>query len=238
MPLDYNGLFRNCSLVAKSWVYPSHRRLFETIGFRSEARFWSWLKSQRYGSPQHVRSLRLEIDNRIQFRERSIDLARFFNNDCPLFPQLRRLSLWLATPSSIHQFGMAMASQPALEYLALEFCTVTINLLVTLVNRFPNLSHLKLCCLDPGPADNDPILPLSRPLRKLSVCVICARDDLDIIGQFLELQPRCSEVSIDSSLTPSLTQRIIDCVSTTVRCLSLKADMERECGMLILQQSP
>ena len=127
------------------------------------------------------------------------------------------------------QLGMALASQNTLENLSLVFCRISISKLVTLINNFPNLVRIKLGNLG-HEVDNEPISPLARPLQKLSVSETETFDDLGIVDQLLELQPRCDEVSISVATywAPLLTQRIIDGVQTTVRRLNLKINMKCE----------
>ena len=230
LPRDDKESLRNFSLVAGSWTRPSQRRLFETIGPLSAETLWSNLND---GSPNnikvfsYVRSLSVKID--LSPQQPSDALVRPPHHGSPLFPHLRRMVMHYGSPSAFPQLGMTLASQNTLEYLSLIFCRISISKLVTLINNFPNLVRIKLGNLG-HEVDNEPISPLARPLQKLSVSETETFDDLGIVDQLLELQPRCDEVSISVATywAPLLTQRIIDGVQTTVRRLNLKINMKCE----------
>lgn len=220
-PYDMQS-FRNSSLVAKSWIYPSRRRLFEVIDKLQDATLRLWLND---ASPknvellQHVRSLSIKVNSS---HHRPGTLLDFPHRDPPLFPRLRRLVVQSASPKSIAQLGVSLASQHTLEYLCLCCCQVTISTLATIINHFPNLIHLELLSLF-NDVDDKPTPPLSRPLRKLTVDEPDSFDEFGILDQLLELRPQCDEVTISVSplSAPSLTQRIIDGVDATVKRLDL-----------------
>ncbi|KAF9645698.1 hypothetical protein BDM02DRAFT_3119791 [Thelephora ganbajun] len=224
LPPEDKQSLRNCSLVVKSWIHPSRRRLFETVDVLREANLWAWLNNI---SPEnielfhHVRSLSCKID--ASPRRWSDNCAYFLHNDFPLFPQLRNLVLRSGHLISITQLWVPLAFQHTLEYLSLRDCRTTIGTLITLINHFPNLVHLNLDGLF-HEVDHQPIPPLSRPLRKLSVTEPNTYDDLGILGQLSELRPQCEEVVImmDTYVTSSLTQRVIDGVETSVKRLRLR----------------
>lgn len=231
LPADDMQSFRNCSLVAKSWIYPSRRRLFRVINTLQEATLWSRLNEvspKNVELLQHVRSLSVRIDTSLH--RRSVAPTGFPHDDSPLFPRLKRLILYSGGPPSIAQLGVSLAPPHSLEYLCLCCCRVTISTLATLINHFPNLIHLKLLSLFHD-VDNEPIPPLSRPLRKLTVDEPDIYDEPGILDQLLELKPQCEEVTISvfPLTAPSLTQRIIDGVEKTVKRLNLVSRMSCEC---------
>ena len=214
-----------CSLVAKSWIYPSRRRLFEFIPPLQEATLWSWLN---YVSPknvellQHVRAISVVIADPLP-DQRSGAPTDFPHNGSSLFPCLKRLVLYSGTSPSVARLGVSLASQRTLVYLALYRCRLTISTLATLINHFPNLVHLQLLSLYHD-VDDDPISALSRPLQNLSANEADYCDEPSVLDQLLELKPQCVGVTISvfPYLAPSLTQRIIDGVEETVKCLNLR----------------
>jgi hypothetical protein len=221
LPPDDKQSFRNCSLVAKSWIHPSRRLLFNIIGTLREATLWSRINDVSLKNAEllhHVHTLSVVID--ISLHQRSPGApAVFLNDESPAFPRLKHLVLYSGSSSSIVQFGVSLASRRTLESISLCCCPLTSCTLVTLINHFPKLAHLKLYSVFHD-VDNEPIPPLSRPLRKLSI------DGLD---QLLELQSqRDSELTITVSpfVAPPFAQRIIDGVGATVKHLDLKFSME------------
>ena len=126
------------------------------------------------------------------------------------------------------QLGLSLASQDTLEFLCLYRCRVTISTLAGLINHFPNLVHLKLLSLYHD-VDNKSIPPLSRPLRQLTVDEPDICDEPSVLDQLLELQPQCNEVTINvfPLVAPSLAQRIINGLETTVTRLNLKIRTKR-----------
>lgn len=156
---------RNCSLVAKSWVNPSQRRLFETVEIW-ERNLWSWLiniSPENEGLLQHVRSLSYTRVRQRYSLEPEYTI-RAFGGYLQSFQQLRHLSLSsIRIPSAIsNQIKVFSAFQHTLSRLSFEDCSITISALATLIGYFPSLDHLDL--IDPlynthGP----PAVPISRP---------------------------------------------------------------------------
>ena len=224
--------FKNCSPVAKSWIYPSRRRLLEVVDTLKESTLWSWLN---YVSPnnvellQHVRCLSVRVDSALH-QGTCANLRRV---DTPFFPRLKHLDLYSGSPSAITQLAVSLAvNTPSNASACTQYCCrVTISTLTTLVNHLPNLVHLKLYGIIHD-VDGEPIPPLRRPLRKLSVDEPNSLNEPGILDQLLELRPQCDDVSISAcpAVAPSLTQRIVDGVDATVKYLSLKTRVRCECG--------
>ena len=140
---------RNCSLVAKSWINPSRRYIFETVTIR-ERTFRSWLANippTNDGLLQHVCSLSLSFQSDNGFYipppVRRTDVLRDY---FPSFYQLRHLSLsFIHLPSSIsQQVDTFSAFRHTLSRLSLDDCKITTNALGTLLDYFPNLNRLDL----------------------------------------------------------------------------------------------
>ena len=220
---------RNCSLVAKSWLYPSQSHLFHSVNVQGLYALRSW---QTIISPantellQHVRSLHCTITYLSNSPLSRANCVEFLTEYSPSLRQLKRLSLALGHISSLNQLGTPSAFQHTLAGLSLVDCDVTINILATLVNYFYNLVDLHLCGLN-YVVNDQPSPPLSRPLRKLTVANFYYRCDLTLIDQLSGLQPQCDEVTIWSFLpSPSLAQRVINGVEASVRYLHLGKDLK------------
>ena len=222
--------FQNCSLVAKSWIYPSRRRLLEVVGTLKEPALWSWLNDVSSGNVellQHVRYLSVRIDPSLRIRPGiCVNPPRV---DTPFFPCLKTLVLYSGCPPSIARLGVSLAPQHTLESLRLYRCRVTISTLATLINHFPNLVHLRLCGIIDG-VDDKPIPPLCRPLRILSVNEPDSLDKPGILDQLMQLRPQCdvATISVCPNAAPSLAQRIVNGVDATLKQLTLRFPLKRK----------
>ena len=221
---------RDCSLVAKSWVHPSRRRLFEKIDVQRLIYFRLWVKNI---SPtnvellQHVRSLSCGIYDAGDPTHDPTDPVNFLRDYSPSLRRLRRLNLFFGRLVSFTQIGTPSAFQHSLSHLSLWRSDVKISALVTLVNYFPNLARLDLTDLS-CEADDQPTPPLSRPLRKLSIAEFYTRNSLGLLDQLLGLRPQCEEVTINVMFvpSPSLAQRVIDGVEESIKYLRIKRGLE------------
>ncbi|KAF9647248.1 hypothetical protein BDM02DRAFT_3117389 [Thelephora ganbajun] len=207
LPLDYKEdqqSLRNHSLVAKSWVNPTRRRLFRTIEIR-EMTLQSWLDIIPPANEellQHVRSLFYIVNTAAQWTlqqpEYHVDVLRDY---LPSLHQLRHLSL-----SSMHissdiaqQVDIFSAFQHTLSRLSLDYCNITISALITLINHFPSLD-----CLDLNhplrEVDGEPVSPVSRPLmRELHISGVHG-NGFDLLRELSELGPVFDEIVIGGRL--------------------------------------
>ena len=129
---------RNCSLVAKSWVYPSGTRIFSRVDVLEETlKIVAGQDSPTINILQHVRSLLCYTDT----PQPSPDIL---HNYLPSFRQHEFLSFFLRPLQSITQIG----TFTTLSHLRLQYCTTTVSRLVTFVSYFPNLAHLDI--VDPS----------------------------------------------------------------------------------------
>jgi len=223
-PDDMESL-RNCSLVAKTWVYPSRRRLFETVNTCQAVHLELWLGSispTNISVLQHVRFLCCRISNP-PTPCGMMDPADLPGDYSPSFRRLERLTLTVGSFVSLTQIGTP-GFRYSLSYLCLWYCRVKVSAIVACVDYFPNLLHLDLCNSRSDKADDQPIPPLPRPLRKLTVTNSFPGDAPDLIYQFMELRPQCVEVTVETSSfsSSSFTQRIIDGVAASVKRLNLE----------------
>lgn len=230
LPPDDKQSLRNCSLVAKSWIHPSRARLFKTVNVMQRERLWSWstrITPENAELLRHVRSLFCGI---YTSPGEGTDPVHFLRCYFPSLPQLRLLLLTSGHLQSVTQIGVPFGFQYTLKHLSLCDCRTTISALATVINYFPNLDQLDLHYLS-HEVDSQPTPPLSRALRKISVTEPDTRDDLGILDQLFELGPQCDEISIkiNALVAPSLIQRVINGVETSVKRVSLKPHLHRMC---------
>lgn len=229
VPLDGEESLRNCSLVAKSWIHPSRRRLFESVDIWGNKRSKLWfdtISPTNSGVLQHVRSLFCQITDASHspgVPTSSFDLIRDYSLS---FRQLRRLTLFSGYLPSFTQIGTTPTFQRTLSHLCLWCCHVTVSALVTFVNYFPSLARLDLVELS-HKAGGQPAPPFSRPLEKLSITEFGTDGSLGLLDQLMELRPECDQVTVGVfwSLCPSLAQRVVDGVEASIKCLSLESDL-------------
>jgi len=135
---------RSCSLVAKSWIYPSHRHLFNSVFFTANE-ITKWNKS--FPNPEdspavHVRDLSfcfIEPDVPIDFADR---IAHFSN--------VRKLTLIGRTaidPGFISALGQLPPSTRSVDITFTEVLTTHIT---SVMQQLPNLDNLSLMSTKPG----------------------------------------------------------------------------------------
>ena len=148
----------------------------------------------------------------------------------PSFPRLRYLALY---SGCLHEIVVPCGFQHTLKHLSLRDCHTTVNTLVTSIDYFPNLDHLKIHNLS-HEAGRQLTLPLSRALQKLSVSEPKTRDTLGIRDQLLQLRLQCDEVSIDIDpfMTPLLLQCVVDDIGASVQRLKPKTRFDCMCSVL------
>jgi len=216
IPQNDQQSFQNCSLVAKSWVYPARRRIFRAVDISGPESLEVWLDKippTNIEILQHVRSLRCEI-------AKPVDLLRdYFPSLC----QLERLVLCSGFLPSPIQIGTYAPFQRTLSYLSLQCCSVTASALVNFVNCFPNLAHLDLVDLC-HMVNAQPVPLFSRPLKNLSVTEFT---DLGLIDQLMGLHPQCEEVNVDMrwGSCPLLTQHVINGAGPSVKRLNIRCEL-------------
>jgi len=225
---DDKKSLRNYSLVARSWVHPTRRRIFRDVNVSNTKFLGLWLDKippTNVEILQHVRSLSCHIADCPDSPHPSVDLLRDY---WPSFCQLESLSFSEGFLPSLTQIGTYSAFQHTLLYLSMQYCTATANALVTLVNYFPNLTHLDLCELY-HEVDGRPASPFSRPVQKLTISKFF---EPDLIDQLMGLQPQCEEITIDTYWysCPSLTQHVIDGVEASIKRLNLESDFAGVCN--------
>lgn len=217
---------RNCSLVAKSWVQPCRRRLFETIDVSGSVRLGRWLDRIPPTNAgmllQHVRSITCYIADSPDSPHGTVDLLRDYSSS---FRQLERLTFDSGCPPSLARIEMYAGFQHSLSYLSLRSFRVAASVVVALVDYFPNLTHLNLSGLSPK-VDDQRLLPFSRPLQQLTIAEFTF-DGLPLLDQLMGLHPRCDKITIELMWIscPSFAQRVINGVKANVKRLDLKFEL-------------
>ena len=218
---------QNCSLVAKSWIGPSRRHLFETVAIQ-EPGLKSWLDSippANDGLLRHVRSLSLTLPPGAWpadfYPVHRIDV---FQDYFPSFHQLRHLSLsFVHLPSDIsQQVGLFSAFRHTLSRLSLDDCKITISALGTLINCFPYLNRLDLGRII-HEVDDEPASPVSRPLIEQLYVSEVHWDGMHFFDQMSEIGLGFEEVVFIERpfVRPELVERVADTVGVSVKCLKL-----------------
>ena len=224
LPLDEPQTLRNCSLVAKSWVYPSQKRLFATVRISSrDYHLWKDRISPAKIEPlHHVRSLTYILDTTARFRPPEYHIDSL-SNYLPSFRRLKKLvlssiCLQSGIPQQLENFG---PFQHKLSSLSLWSCHVSSGALVTIVNYFPNLVDLQLCVLTLK-EDGEPIPPLSRPLRGRLDIQQFWNDDLSLLDHLSDPPPELDELVVFGYVRmPVAYDRVVTTYAGSVKRLEL-----------------
>jgi len=147
-PYDEKSL-RSCSLVAKSWLHPSQRRLFVSAFIGPET-YQSWLDNispKNTGLLRHLRSLEYVVqrsEHNLSHPLRRIDDD--LRDYLPSFYQLQSLTLGSMDirPLVPAYAKLFFAFRHTLSSLSLVGVSTTLNALVTIVGYFPNLRNLEI----------------------------------------------------------------------------------------------
>jgi hypothetical protein len=179
-PNDKQSL-RRCSLVARSWIHPCQKRLFESVGIHNR-NSRSWLDNISPTNVEllgHTRTLSYRTFNRLSrtTEPAHLPLCDYF----PSFRQLRRLILSFAHISIAHSADRVILCFPVhtLGDLPVDVAAVTTSAFVALINYFPNLECLDLRFLDSCTAGrwND-LSPFSTSIQELHATVVQKSTDL------------------------------------------------------------
>ena len=148
---------RNCSLVEKSWTYPSQKRLFVSINLTPEIHK-TWLETAPPTHPevmQHVRTLTC-----LRFRFFGLLHGDYFRS----LHRLQHLTLRDISRIESYTPHLFLAFKNTLSSLTLYCVTLTWGAFVRLVDYFPNLRALDFSESTFQP-DSPPTPQFSRPPR-------------------------------------------------------------------------
>jgi len=213
---------RSCSLVAKSWLGPSQRRLFVSA-FISPETYQSWLDNispRNTGLLRHLRSLvyvaprsehnlshpPFQIDN---------DLRDYLPSFCQLQDlTLSSLDIRPITPAYTELF---FAFQHTLSSLSLVCVSTTLNAFATLVGYFPNLRNLEIHSMS-FEAGGRPAPRLPCPLRGKLLVQWNKETDREL---FLDRFPGLDLEYEELVITGEYEQRIVAAVEDNLKCLEV-----------------
>jgi hypothetical protein len=219
---------RSCSLVTKSWIFPSQKRLFESVGIRP-GNLQSWLDNISPTNVEllgHVRMLSYTEYPREMIGPVHLTLRDYF----PSFRQLRRLTMCFTRISSFpQQTELFSAFQHTLSEICLWDCSVTRSAFVALINYFPNLACLDLRSLD-SCKDDKPFGPLSQPLFKKLHATPWTTETMDLPDELSKLGVRFEEIVISSAMLmvrwSDFVKRIIGAFGASAKHLRMLGTFE------------
>lgn len=187
---------RNCSLVARSWLQPSRRRLFKSVCIH-EDQLQSWLNTispANLGVLQHVRSIHYTGTYYPPHPNTGVDNLYNYAS----FLRLEAIALSrTCIPSDLDErMELFLPSQHSLSSLTLVNVTLPWPSFIAFVDYFPNIRNLELGGLSLD--DNDHLPSLSRPLRgKLSFFQMRAGFHPALCRRFCGLKTEYDELVIE-----------------------------------------
>ena len=226
LPSDDKQSLRNCSLVAKSWIHPSQRLLFEKVEI-DQRNLQSWVDNI---SPTNtvllgqIRQFSYKEYPKAETEPAHCTLRDYF----PSFRQLRHLTLLFASFQP-HHTKLFSTFQHSLSTISLSGCSITKNAFVTLINYFPNLAHLHLRGLSCHEKD-EPSLPLSRLLFKSLYVTVWRADSLFLLDELSRSGLRFEEVIVSGMIPkpswPEFTRRVVGIFGAHVKYLRIRGSPE------------
>ena len=223
-----NHSLRNCSLVAKSWIDPSRRRLFETvlIGERNRRSWLDKISPSNIELLRHVRSLCLVGSDpwgRDSPKYTDIeDLYVYF----PSFCQLHTIELTEThiPPNIPERIEMFFPCQHVLSSLILATVFLPWRSFIALIDYFPNLRDLELSSLS-FEDDNINSPPLSRPLRGKLHFYLFKEESLIALSNWLAgLEVEYEELVVGVGyVSGTYSQRIVAACQKTLKRLKFES---------------
>lgn len=242
IPTYYTQHLRTCSLVATSWIYPSQKRLFETVHIHP-GNLQGWLDCISPANTALLGHIRLlsyhEKEYTVFPAKRSIGPA--YDVLCDYFPSFRQLRLFTLCfahiPWGPQQIELFSAFQHTFSHVSLSGCSVTKNALITIINYFPHLSCFHLCRPDYHRED-EPSPSLRRlSLKKLHVTE-CSGGTLDLLGEMSKLGLNFEEVVLHSmtltSSWPEFLEYIIGAFGKTTKRMRIMGYPQEDTHSLML----
>ena len=210
-----NKALRNCSLVAKSWTYPSQKLLYTNFVI-SPIKYGTW---QEIASPtiaellQHVYSLHCLWFN---------SLYDFHEDHLKSFHRLQELYLYYGSFKS-DAANFFPAFQNTLSSLFLINFVFTLDAFIKLVCYFPNLRVLHLRAPAFGTEHLTTPPPSSTPIRgTLSLCLFSLGSVDTLLRALLELELEYEELEVvHATGNPSHVRSFISRCEKTLKRLKL-----------------
>ena len=227
-PGDKRSL-RNCSLVAKSWIFPSQKRLFGVVEITGE-NLRQWLDNI---SPTHI-DLLGHVRHLLyrEYPKGSIKQVHLSLHDyLPSFRCLSHFTLSFArTPLRLQQVQKFSAFRYTLSEITLARCVVTKSSLVTLINYFPDLTSFDLRGLEYH-KEHGQTPPLVRHHFRKLFANVWGEGSLGLVDELSKLGLRFEEVVISDFLPqrkwPDFSRRVICGFGETVKCLRVLGSSNR-----------
>lgn len=223
---------RSCSLVARSWTYPSRRWLFEEvlISRKNLQRWLDRISARNVELLCNVRAFTYVYDKTVWngITPYRIDtLYRYLSS----FHRLKRLGLtsMFLGPEVPQQIGLFSPFQHSLSSLTLLGCHVTSSAFVTLINYFPLLVYLSLQSLT-YEANGEHIPQLSRPLRGILAITDCRTQDQALFNRLSNPPPELEELTLSGVHMPIFYDCIVRAHGGSVRRLIMSGATSRHWG--------
>ena len=216
---------RRCSLIAKSWTYPSRKWLFKNVVISARTH-QLWLDRISPGNVELLRNVRFlaYIFNKRAWDRIMPSLCRIdsLSYYLPSFHHLEKLELscMLLGPKVPQQIGLFSAFQHTLSALSLCGCRATSNALIAIVNYFPLLIDLHLWRLT-RERDGKPVLRLSRPLRGRLAITDCETEDRGLFNKLSDPPPELDELTLCRVYAPTFYNAILGAHGGSVKCLEM-----------------
>ena len=220
---------RNCSLVAKSWINPSRRRLFETVVIRTRDR-QSWLDKISPSNTELLRHVRSFCFSGSAPQEGPDSLAQFTDIEdlyvyFPSFSRLHTIGLSETHVSSKvpEQIEMFSSCQQVLSSLTLATVSLPWRSFIALIDYFPNLRNLELSSLSFEDDNRNPA-PLSRPLRG-KLCVYLSEEEhlIALSDWFAGLEVEYEKLVVDVGfVSGTYSRHIVTACQKTLKRLSFQ----------------
>ena len=204
---------RNCSLVAKSWTYPSQKLLYTDV-FLTPLTYQTW---QEIASPTSAKLLRnVHSLTCHQFNS----LHEFHEGYLKSFHRLQCLTLNRVGNLNLDTVNSFSAFQNTLSSLSLIYVSLTLDAFITLIGYFPKLRELRLS--EPTfDSDNRTVPPPSTPPRgSLRVTTITPNILLRELCE-LELEYDGLEIFDIPGNSKSHTRSVISTCEKTLKHLKL-----------------
>ena len=221
---------QNCSLVAKSWTYPSQKLLYSRVHITpSTYRTWQEIASPTSAELlQHAHSLTcFRIDSLHGLHE---DYLKSFHH-------LQELNLDQVYDIKLDTVNLFQAFQNTLSSLSLSRVSLTLDAFIKLLGYFPNLRELRLTepAFDSEHRTVPP--PSTSPRGTLSLLLSSARNTDILLRGLCELEPEYNELHIyelGDSTSTSPVHTVISACEKTLTHLQLGL---RDCKLHTLHNS-
>ena len=211
IPSDDEESLRSCALIAKSWLDPCRRYLFESVCIETDT-YQSWLGNISPTNAEllhHVRELMYAIRDNKSWHP-SYRIGNDLRDYLPSFHRLQRLTFCLVDiePTIPDHANLFFAFQHTLLSLTLVRVSITWNGFVTLLGYFPNLNDLEIREVE-FEVGTHPTPQLPRALRG-RLFIRCGRewDPEPFIDRFTELKLEYEELVIMRGYHPRLVAAV------------------------------